>query len=65
MNIHRFLKSAAGHQAVDNNRRSFLKVSAGTSAGLMLGVSFNGFAVAQSTATEAALELNAFVSNTG
>ena len=64
MNINRFLKSAAGHQTVDNSRRSFLKVSAGTSAGLMLGVSFNGSALAQSAATDAALELNAFVSIT-
>ena len=64
MNINRFLKSSAGHQAVDNSRRSFLKVTAGTSAGLMLGVSFNGSALAQSAATDAALELNAFVSIT-
>ena len=60
MNISRFLKS----QNVDPSRRSFLKVSAGTTAGLMLGVNFGGIAAQAQSAADAALEFNAFVSIT-
>lgn len=60
MNINRFLKSDAA--AIDNSRRSFLKVSAGASAGLMLGVSFSAPSALAQQAGDAALELNAFVS---
>ena len=63
MNIRRFLKNESS--AVDNSRRSFLKISAGTSAGLILGVNFTvSSATAQSAASDAAMEMNAFVSIT-
>ena len=62
MNIRRFLNADA-HTPIDNSRRSFLKISAGSTAGLMLGVSFSASsASAQSAATDAAMEMNAFVS---
>jgi isoquinoline 1-oxidoreductase subunit beta len=62
MNIRRFLKADA-NTAVDNSRRSFLKITAGSTAGLMLGVSFTtSSASAQSAAADAAMEMNAFVS---
>lgn len=61
MNISRFLKSDSTQ--IDNSRRSFLKVSAGASAGLMLGVSFTvTSATAQNAAAGAGMEMNAFVS---
>ena len=60
MNISRFLKT----QNVDPSRRSFLKVSAGTTAGLVLGVNFGGIAAQAQSAADAALEFNAFVSVT-
>ena len=60
MNISRFLKG----QSVDPSRRSFLKVSAGGAAGLMLGVNFGGLAAHAQSAADAALEFNAFVSIT-
>ncbi|MDO8909363.1 MAG: xanthine dehydrogenase family protein molybdopterin-binding subunit [Pseudohongiella sp.] len=62
MNIRRFLKTEI-NGPVDNSRRSFLKITAGSTAGLMLGVSFTASsASAQSAATDAAMEMNAFVS---
>ncbi|MDO9519946.1 MAG: xanthine dehydrogenase family protein molybdopterin-binding subunit [Pseudohongiella sp.] len=62
MNIRRFLKTDT-NGPVDNSRRSFLKITAGSTAGLMLGVSFTASsASAQSAATDAAMEMNAFVS---
>jgi isoquinoline 1-oxidoreductase subunit beta len=62
MNIRRFLKADA-NTAVDNSRRSFLKITVGSTAGLMLGVSFTASsASAQSAAADAAMEMNAFVS---
>lgn len=61
MNIRRLVKAESA--AVDSGRRSFLKLSAGASAGLMLGVSFSGSsASAQNAVADAALEMNAFVS---
>lgn len=55
MNMNRFSKKSA----VDASKRTFLKVAAGGTAGLVLGVSFN--ATAQS-AVDSALQYNAFVS---
>jgi len=60
MNLSRFLKN----HTIDPSRRSFLKVSAGTTAGLMLGVNFGGIAAQAQSAADAALEFNAFVSIT-
>jgi isoquinoline 1-oxidoreductase beta subunit len=61
MNIRRLVSAESA--AVDSGRRSFLKLSAGASAGLMLGVSFSGSsASAQNAVVDAALEMNAFVS---
>jgi isoquinoline 1-oxidoreductase beta subunit len=54
MNMNRFSKNTE----VNTSRRTFLKVAAGGTAGLVLGVSFN--AAAQST-VDGALEYNAFV----
>jgi isoquinoline 1-oxidoreductase beta subunit len=54
MNMNRFSKNTE----VNASRRTFLKVAAGGTAGLVLGVSFN--AAAQST-VDGALEYNAFV----
>lgn len=55
MNMNRFSKKSA----VNASKRTFLKVAAGGTAGLVLGVSFN--ATAQS-AVDSALQYNAFVS---
>ena len=60
MNIRRFLKTDTA--VPDSSRRSFLKVSAGASAGLMLGVSFSAPSALAQQASDAALEMNAFVS---
>ena len=60
MNIRRFLKTDTA--VPDSSRRSFLKVSAGASAGLMLGVSFSAPTALAQQASDAALEFNAFVS---
>ena len=60
MNISRFLKNDA--TATDTSRRTFLKVSAGTSAGLMLGVSFTAPSALAQQASDSSLEFNAFVS---
>jgi len=63
MNIRRFLKT---NNAVDTGRRSFMKITVGGTAGLMLGVGFSTFSTATSAATQAAadaaMEMNAFVS---
>lgn len=64
MNFSRFMKAGTS-PALDNSRRSFLKITAGGTAGLMLGVSFTATsASAQSAAIDSAMELNAFVSIT-
>lgn len=60
MNIRRFLKSDAA--APDTSRRAFLKVSAGASAGLMLGVSFTAPSALAQQAADTGMEFNAFVS---
>lgn len=60
MNIQRLLNRTAPAL----NRRAFLKVSAGSAAGLMLGVNFGGLSAQAQSAAEAALEFNAFVSIT-
>jgi isoquinoline 1-oxidoreductase subunit beta len=59
MNISRFLKNDA---SPDTSRRAFLKISAGASAGLMLGVSFSAPSALAQQASDANLEMNAFVS---
>ena len=55
MNINRFSNRAV---TVDESKRSFLKLSAGTTAGLMLGINLSANA---QQASESALEYNAFV----
>jgi isoquinoline 1-oxidoreductase beta subunit len=60
MNIRRFLKSDTA--APDTSRRAFLKVSAGASAGLMLGVSFTAPSALAQQAADTGMEFNAFVS---
>ncbi len=58
MNTHRFAKS----MAIDTSRRRFLKIAAGTSAGLVLGVNL-GVSSSQAQALgDDMLEFNAFVS---
>lgn len=66
MNMNRFSTSTPNND-VDTARRTFLKVAAGGSAGLMLGISLSAGAQAQATAAsvaDMALEYNAFVSIT-
>lgn len=66
MNMNRFSTSTPNND-VDTGRRTFLKVAAGGSAGLMLGISLSAGAQAQATAAsvaDTALEYNAFVSIT-
>lgn len=66
MNMNRFSTSTPNND-VGTGRRTFLKVAAGGSAGLMLGISLSAGAQAQATAAsvaDTALEYNAFVSIT-
>lgn len=57
MNIQRFLTKKSSNV----NRRAFLKIAAGGTAGLMLGVNF-GSANAQAQTAAGAMEFNAFIS---
>jgi isoquinoline 1-oxidoreductase beta subunit len=57
MNIQRFLTNKSSNV----NRRAFLKIAAGGTAGLMLGVNF-GSANAQAQTAAGAMEFNAFIS---
>ncbi|MDP1932682.1 MAG: xanthine dehydrogenase family protein molybdopterin-binding subunit [Gammaproteobacteria bacterium] len=59
MNIQRLLGLAP--ESTNISRRSFLKVAAGGTAGLVLGVNFGGVAAHAQAATDA-MEFNAFVS---
>jgi len=56
MNIQRFLKNKSSNV----HRRAFLKIAAGGTAGLMLGVNF-GSTSAQAQAAAGAMEFNAFI----
>ena len=70
MNLQRLFGSKSGNGGSSSNlsRRSFLKITAGGTAGLVLGVNLSGSAaIAQSVAgaaAEGAMEFNAFVSIT-